>query len=235
MPQLARNLGETWEAGGPVPLDALETGEIWLARLEARGLLTSATYSGGGADARVVAIDVGMTPSAFRQLIKAEGWEIPAFITFNLPGELNLPRVSQAAEGAPKIWPASDTRSGIQNLALFRGRITLRVGCFFVEGGTLGEDASRHAILLAETGLDRDSENYLTLIDRMTGETLMRVGEEAFWAGPASTFVSEKMKADLRKECGDADIMIVGMPEARKRFKLQYPHINSNAGALAAD
>ena len=136
---------------------------------------------------------------------------------------MNLASVSEAAKRGIRFWPASTARTGAQNQALYRGRIELRDGCFFV--GEFGKPAERLAWFHAEVGLDVDDEGYFILRDRVTGQTLARVGEELSWSGPASAVIDESVRDDLQTSCGSAEVTIVGTPQSTERFLARYPHM----------
>ncbi len=136
---------------------------------------------------------------------------------------MNLPRVSEAASGAIRVWPASTVQTGAQNQALLRGRVELRDGCFYA--GDPGKPADKLAWFHAETGLDVDADGYFILRDRVSGQTLARLGEEMSWAGPAGAEIDPGAGRALREACGSRQILIVGSPESTERFLTQYPHV----------
>ncbi len=211
------------EIVSPPPADAKSIGDIWIARLKDHGALLGYGLAEKGPDGPVELIDTGLTETEFKAWTASRGWTVPRHIRWGFVPEMHLPGVSQAAQRRIRMWPASTARTGAQNQALYRGRIELRDGCFFV--GEFGRLADRLAWFHAEVGLDIDDAGYFILRDRVTGQTMARIGEELSWAGPASAVIDENRKNDLRSACGTAEIMIVGSPQSTERFLAQYPHL----------
>ncbi|MEE4209490.1 MAG: hypothetical protein V2I43_09515, partial [Parvularcula sp.] len=168
-------------------------------------------------------IDTGLTEQEFDDWASANGWSIPSHIRWSFVPTMSLPRVSEAAEGSIRMWPASATRTGIQLQALFQGRIELRDGCFYV--GLDGQPVDKLAWFHSEVGLDIDSTGFFVLRDRVSGQTLSRLGEQMNWGGPASADIDKGEGEALREACGPHEIYIVGSPESSERFLSQYPHL----------
>ena len=101
----------------------------------------------------------------------------------------------------------------------------MRDGCFFV--GQSGESATKLAWFHAEVGLDRDQSGYFILRDRISGNSLARLGEEMNWGGPATAEIDAGTERALHAACGAAEVYVVGSPEARERFLTQYPHLRN--------
>lgn len=205
------------------PGDAKSIGDTWIARLKDRGALLGYGLAGKGPDGAVELIDTGLSEEEFKAWTADRGWTLPRHIRWSFVPEMNLPSVSQAAQRGIRIWPASTARTGAQPQALYRGRIELRDGCLFV--GEFGKPADRLAWFHAEVGLDIDDADYFVFRDRVTGQTLARIGEELSWGGPASAVMDENAKNALQKACGSAEITIVGSPQSTERFLTQYPHL----------
>lgn len=212
-------------ATAPLPADAKAVGDRWVARLKARGALLGYGLAGKGADGPVSLIDTGLTEAEFDAWVRENGWAVPAHIRWSFVPPLRLPAVSDAARRAIRVWPASTTRTGVQNQALFHGRVELRDGCFYV--GELGQPVDRLAWFHAEVGLDVDGEGYLVLRDRVSGQTLARLGETMNWGGPATAEIDPARERALRQACGPAPLHVVGTPEASERFLTQHPHLRS--------
>jgi hypothetical protein len=140
--------------------------------------------------------------------------------------EFVAPPVSPAARPGIRTWPASQRRTGAQLQALLSGRVVLRDGCFHVQRPDAPEAL---AWFLAETGLDVDAEGYYILVNRMTGETMARVGEEMHWAGPNAVPTDDPGIAALRQACGPGEIASVGNPESAERMVVRYPHLREPA------
>jgi hypothetical protein len=208
-----------------LPRDAKAVGDAWIARLRARGALLGAGLAGKSPDGPVILIDNGLTETQFVSWAASKQWQIPAHIRWGFVSELNLARVSTAAKAAIRIWPASFARTGIQNEALLSGRVELRDGCFFV--GSFGQAVDKLAWFHAEIGLDKDNDGYFVLRDRVSGQSLARLGEEMVWSGPPSAVVDVATKRALQAACGNHEIMIVGSPESRERFVTQHPHLGT--------
>ncbi len=220
-PGLGGEGGKQREATAPAPSNARTIGETWLARLKGRdALLGYGLVEPGGA---VNSIDTGLTQEEFDRWAQENDWSVPTHIRWTFASKLNLPSVSEAARESVRVWPASTARTGMQNQALYRGRIELRDGCFFV--GEIGKPADKLAWFDAEMGLDIDPAGYFILRNRISGQTLARLGEDMNWAGPASAQIDKESERALRKACGPNEIMIVGSPESRERFLTNHPHL----------
>jgi hypothetical protein len=215
--------GRQREATSTLPADAKAIGDAWIARLKKRGALLGYGLVGKGPDGSVEMIDTGLTEQEFESWAGENGWRVPRHIRWSFAPAMNFPRVSERAIKSIRVWPASTQRTGPQPQALFSGRIELRDGCFFV--GQWGKPVDKLAWFHAEMGLDVDSSGYFILLDRVSGQTLARLGEDMNWGGPATADIDEKTERALRDACGPAEIHIVGSPEASERFNTKYPHM----------
>lgn len=211
------------EATSPVPPNAKTVGDFWIAQLKERGALLGYGLAGKGANGPVEMIDTGLTEPEFENWASANGWRVPSHIRWSFVPAMSLPPVSEAARDVIRMWPASKTRTGVQPQALFYGKIELRDGCFYV--GFAGEPVDMLAWFHSEVGLDVDGTGYLVLRDRISQQTLARIGEHMSWGGPASADIDKGGEQALRDACGPGEIYIVGSPEARERFLTQYPHL----------
>ena len=210
-------------ATAPLPPGAKATGDEWVARLKDRGALLGYGLAGKTPDGPVNMIDTGLTEAEFDSWTKENRWSVPTHIDWSFVPRMKLPGVSDAAKGAIRVWPASTARTGAQHQALFSGRVELRDGCFFV--GQFGQPADQLAWFHAEMGLDIDASGYFILRDRVSGQTLTRLGEDMNWGGPASAPIDKATERILHAECGPGEIYIVGSPESSERFMTQYPHL----------
>lgn len=211
------------EATAPLPTNAKSIGQLWIARLKKRGALLGYGLAGKSPDGPIEMIDTGLTQKEFVGWTNANGWQVPAHIRWSFVTAMKLPQVSDAAKGAVRVWPASIARTGMQHQAGFSGRVELRNGCIFV--GQFGQPSDKLAWFHSEIGLDRDEAGYYILRERVSGQTLARLGEKMSWGGPASAEIDTETKRALQEACGPAEIYIVGSPEASERFLTQYPHM----------
>lgn len=212
-------------ATAPPPAAAKAVGEVWLARLQSRHALMGSDLSGKGEADPVSAIDTLLTARQFDAWVTQNGWTVPRHIDWRFQPELRHPSLLPGLTGAVHLWPASTIRTGWQLEAAFTGRVFLRDGCVFVtRPGTAGESL---AWFHAETGLGRDSENYFTLVNRVTGETMARLGEEMQWAGPNAVDLDLPEVEALQAACGDLPVVSVGNPEALERIYVRYPHLRT--------
>lgn len=223
----AAALGQgTWQVREPtslLPPGAKAIGDEWIARLKSRDALLGYGLAGKSPDGPVNLIDTGLTREEFDDWVAKNGWSVPKHIRWSFVPRLNLPSVGQGAKAAIRVWSASTARTGAQNEALFQGRVELRDGCFYV--GEYGRPVDKLAWFHAEIGFDVDAEGYYILRNRVTGHTLARLGEEMNWGGPASAVIGKEAEQALRQACGDAELYVVGSPEASERFLTQYPHL----------
>ena len=209
------------EGKGPLPADAKAIGETWLARLKAKNALAGYGLAGKGSDGPVNMIDTLLTAREFDAWVANNGWTAPRYLDWGFQPELVAPAVSERAAPAVRLWTQSETRTGIQLEALFGGRVVMKDGCLWFQRE--GEP-DRIAWLHAETGLDRDPQGYLIFVNRVTGETMARVGEEMTWAGPNAVSVPDWKLRDIQQVCGKAELFAVGNPQSAERMMVQYPH-----------
>lgn len=205
------------------PSNAKQVGDEWIERVKKRGALLGYGLAGKSPDGAVRLIDTGLTQKEFNSWTKQNGWTVPAHIEWSFAPEMTLPRVSEAAKNAVRVWPASTARTGLQYMAGYSGRVELRDGCLFV--GQFDDPPNKLAWFHAEMGLDVDSNGFFVLRDRVNGQTLARIGEKLSWAGPASADIDAQTKRALLDACGPAEILIVGSPQSSERFMTQYPHL----------
>ena len=208
------------KATTPPPADAKALGEVWLERLRERNGLEGISYSGSGPDGPVQFLSTTLTAREFDQWVAANGWTAPTHIEFRFQDVLHHPAVSEAAKVGIRIWPSTAVRTGMQNMAALYGQVYVKDGCFRVKGM---DGSDKLAWFLAETGLDVDGEGFLILVNRFTGETMARVGEEMVWAGPNGSPDSETA-ARIHEACGPGAITEVGNPESEERFYTLAPH-----------
>ena len=211
------------EATARPPADARAIGQLWIERLTAAGLLGGYGLGGKRDDDPVSSISVLMTARDFDAWLAREGWTAPRHIAWSFAHELAHPRAAPEALAKVRIWPASQTRTGAQNMALLGGRIFLEDGCFLVERGVDWGYAPPGRYLVwfgAETALVVDDEGYLALMDRADGTLRARIGEEMRWAGPnGAPREDEAGVPELRTACGDLPIEFVGNVESAVRFE----------------
>lgn len=191
--------------------------------MEKRGALLGHGLAGKSTDGPVNMIDVGLTEEEFLRWTNENSWHVPKHIRWSFVPKMTLPRVSDAAMNAIRVWPASVARTGMQHQALYYGRVELRNGCFFV--GEFKQPANKLAWFHAEMGLDVDNSGYFVLRNRVSGQTLARLGEAMNWGGPASADIDTATARALHNACGAGEIYVVGSPEAGERFLTQYPHL----------
>lgn len=214
------------EGTGPLPADAKAIGETWIERLKAKGALGGYGLGGKSPDGPVVLIDTLLTAREFDTWVDANGWRVPRHIDWSFQPELVAPAVSDRAAPAVRLWTQSATRTGVQLEALLGGRVVMKDGClWFQQKG----EPDRVAWLHAETGLDRDAEGYLVFVNRVTGETVARLGEEMVWAGPNAVNLPPERIADIQQACGRGELYAVGNPESAERFMVQHPHLRRPA------
>ncbi|MEO5705724.1 MAG: hypothetical protein ABIT10_09630 [Alteraurantiacibacter sp.] len=209
-------------ATASAPADAKEVGDVWIGRLEARHALMGSGLAGKGEHDPVAMIDTLLTAREFDAWVAANGWQVPRHIDWRFQQELRHPALAPDSSGAVRLWPAFSIRTGWRLEAAFTGRISLRDGCVFVSQPGEGEAL---AWFHAETGLGRDGEGFYTLVNRVTGETMARLGEEMQWAGPNTVDPAQPAVAALRAACGELEVVGVGNPEALERIYVRYPHL----------
>ena len=214
------------DATAPLPANAKAVGQAWIDRLEAADVLDGYGLAGKGTDGPVSSIDTAMTAKAFDDWVARNGWTVPDWIRWSFQSELVAPPVSEAAQKGIRTWPSSQRRTGAQLEALLGGRVTLRDGCFYVQPPD-GPEAL--AWFHAETGLDVDPEGYYVFVNRVTGETMARVGEDMNWAGPNAVPAGDPGLATLQAACGPGEVASVGNPESFERMATRYPHLREYA------
>lgn len=210
------------DAVAPPPADAKAVGQAWIDRLEAAGVLDGYGLAGKDTDGPVSLIDVAMTAKDFEALVARNDWTVPDWIRWSFQAELFAPPVSEAAKKGIRTWPTSQRRTGAQLQALLGGRVTLRDGCFHVQPPDGPETL---AWFHAETGLDVDPDGYYVFVNRVTGATMARVGEDMNWAGPNAVPADDPGIATLQAACGPGEVASVGNPESFERMATRYPHL----------
>ena len=221
------SLAAAWRAErkitSPLPRNAKSIGDIWIARLNKRGVILGYGLAGKSPNGPVEMIDTGFTEAEFVSWTKKNGWLVPTHIRWGFAPSMALPAVSNSAKQAIRVWPASVSRTGMQHQMALNGRVELRDGCFFV--GQFGQPADKLAWFHAEIGLDRDKAGFYILRQRVSGHTLARLGEKISWGGPATAEIDPEAKRALLEACGASEITVVGSPESTERFLTQYPHL----------
>jgi hypothetical protein len=210
------------EGVGALPADAKAVGETWLERLRAKSALGGYGLAGKGTDGPVNMIDTLLTAREFDAWVKDNGWTAPRYLDWGFQPELVAPAVSERAAPAVRLWTQSEIRTGMTLEALLGGRVVMKDGCLWFQ--KQGEP-DKIAWLHAETGLDRDAEGYLVFVNRVTGETMARLGEEMTWAGPNSVSLPEAKLRDIHQACGKAELFVVGNPQSAERMMVQHPHL----------
>jgi hypothetical protein len=196
----------------------------WLERFE-RHRLTG----GWGLDETygTVEIMMGVTEEEYRAVAAREGWgALPDALELRFSRPLSSPPVSADAQPFVRLMPQDDRSTVIQLTAGASGRILIRDGCLMV-GGSGG--APRLAYFHRETGIGRDAEGYLVLVDRATGAVRGRIGEWFIWAAPNHYDETMPMAAELRARCGTAPVLNVGNPESGHSFRARASAVDELA------
>ena len=190
----------------------------WIERLMSERLVTGYAMNArkGRAD-----IDMVVSEEEFAAVARRRGWEKPpAYLNLRFDDAPSGTAVDPAIAPGIRIFPQSDRNLGIVNQAALGGRIVLRDGCFLVIGHGGKEQL---AYFGREVGLGMDSEGYLSLHRRLAERRhLGRIGERFTWAGPIGIDETAPMVAELRKRCGNAPLMHVGVPESSAIFNARY-------------
>ncbi len=190
----------------------------WIARLNAERLVT-----GYGMNARQGTADIDMVVSRgeYDAIARKRGWPaLPDYINLKFGDAPDGGAVTDLARAGIRIFPQSDRNLGIINQAALGGRIVLRDGCFRV----LGYDGKEQLAYFArEVALGVDAGGYLSLQRRTPDRPhLGRIGEMFTWAGPIAIDAKAPMVAELRRQCGNAPLMHVGVPESSAMFNARY-------------
>ena len=205
---------------GPPPPNARQIGETWRGRLETLDVLDGIGRDRSGPIAAIDSFDLRLTPEEFDAWVAENGWTVPPHLRWSFAPAMILPRVSEAAQGGVRIWPASEQRTGMQLMAAERGTIVLRDGCFYVRPPQ-GEE--KLAWFHTETGLDVDDEGYYVLVNRVTGMVEGRLGELFSWAAPNPITPGGPTMEDFRAACGDGEIVSVANPSSEAKAEAIYP------------
>jgi hypothetical protein len=190
----------------------------WTDRFERERLVT-----GYGMNARRGTADIDMVVSQdeFAAIAARHGWgPVPAFLRLKFASAPVGPAVDPLVANGVRLFPQSDRNLGIHNQAALGGRIVLRDGCFRIIGL---EGKEQLAYFPREIGLYIDPQGYLALRSRSAEPRhLGRIGEAFSWAGPIGIGEDAPMAAALRKQCGNAPLMHVAIPESRAIFNARY-------------
>ena len=188
----------------------------WVERFSAHRLL-----GGHGSDETFgeVRMDLIVSETEFRALAAREGWKLPDAIKLEFSEPVSGAAVAPEVDRLVRLFPQSDRALGATNMALLSGRIMLRQGCFYVSGPN---QPSRLAYFAREVGLGLDDQGYLSLRTRgPKARHLGRIGEQFSWAGPIEISEDAPMVAELRKRCGNAPLMHVGVPDSSRLFEVR--------------
>ena len=167
-------------------------------------------------------IMLSVTAEEFRAIAAREGWgTVPPEIKLSFAQALPGPAVSADVQPFVRIFAQNERSTVVQLTAAASGRISLRDGCFY-----LGD---RLAFFHRETGLGRDAQGYLALIDRATGKVRGRIGERMTWAGPNALPETSAALRDLKARCGDKPVAYVGSPESSSLFRVRAWEIDEVA------
>lgn len=188
----------------------------WIERLARHRLV-----GGYGSDATFgeVAIDLVVSEAEYRAVAEREGWRLPDAIRLRFAEPVSGPAVADALRPLLRVFPQSDRALGATNQALLGGRIVLRDGCLFVTGPG---QPDRLAYFSREVAIGLDDSGYLALVSRGPSPGhLGRVGEQFSWGGPIGTSESLPMVAELRRSCGNAPLVHVGVPRSARLFSIR--------------
>jgi hypothetical protein len=190
--------------------------EPWIERLARHRLL-----GGHGTDATFgeVAIDLVVSEAEFRAVAQREGWRLPEAIRLRFAEPVAGPAVADEVRPLLRIFPQSDRALGPTNQALLRGRIVVRDGCLYVTGPNRPD---RLAYFAREVAIGLDDSGHLALRTRgPSPRHLGRIGEPFSWGGPIGTSETMPMVAELRRQCGNAPLEHVGVPQSARLFSVR--------------
>jgi len=175
--------------------------ERWMARLEPLGLV-----DGGGAylGRQVVELTMRVPRAEFEAIAREKGWTVPETLALRFPPSVENPPVPARLRPLIRIFPRDDRIHSIRRLANMSGRIVLRDGCFRVVDGPGGRDAL--AYFSRGTELRVDEAGFVTL---GRGEGQGRLGDMFTWNVGPQVAADLAMVVDLRRVCGNDDIIYV--------------------------
>lgn len=188
----------------------------WIERLSRHRLL-----GGHGTDATFgeIGIDLVVSEAEFRAFADREGWRLPDAIKLRFSDAVEGPAVSEPVRPRLRIFPQADRSLGATNQALLGGRIVMRDGCLYVTGPN---QPDRLAYFAREVAIGLDDSGYAALRTRGPAPRhLGRIGEEFSWGGPIGTSETMSMVAELRRRCGNAPLVHVGVPQSARLFSVR--------------
>jgi hypothetical protein len=210
------------------PLFRPRQGGLNLAEQERLGQLWVERSAGGDAISTVgvdplgsVEIGVAVEEAEFRRIAAQRGWALGPELTLNFPS----PRPPAFADPALARFVrafARETRAkGIQLLAGSRGRIILADGCFRLAMRDSGEPGPL-VMFGRDAQLIRDDQGWLTVIEER-GQRRYRVGDLGSWPGPNTVDEDDPDVRNLRRQCGQGQVINVAEPESERLFGLPDP------------
>lgn len=176
------------------------------------------SLAGWGTGGGVAQLDLALTEDDWDALVAEQEWDIPPYIEFSFVRPLTAPAIGGDAKDWVRVMPVEPVRTVFQLEALGTGRIFLEDGCLYVGNP---EGVKSLAFFHAETGVDI-REGGLVLVDRITGRTRGRVGEDFSWGAPNPFKEAWDAAKELREACGTAAVVNVGNPEASSVFQARY-------------
>jgi len=184
-------------------------------------------FTGYGMNARQGTADIDMVVSEeeLAAIAARNGWgPLPPYLKLRFDNAPVGPAVDPTVASGIRIFPQSDRSLGIIHMAGLGGKVFLRDGCFIVSQP--GSAKTMLAYFPREVGLYIDPQGYLALRTRTREPRhLGRIGESFSWAGPIGITESAPMVAELRKQCGSAEIMHLSIPQSESIFLARYPHL----------
>lgn len=180
----------------------------WMARLIAQRLFTDGSINEFEGH---VEIGVGVDKNAFENFLSEKGWQVPPRLRFYFAPPVAAVPVEQSLQRFVRVFATSDRGTGPTPLSAAYGRITLRDGCFRLDGtetlvlfprsAALWLDATGHMVVGSKGAEGKPDRS-------------IRIGESIVWGGPIGFGAQDAGVAALREHCGAARIVAVGSPSS---------------------
>ena len=186
----------------------------WMPKLIAQRLFTDGSVNEFEGH---VEIGVGVDKDAFENFLSEKGWQVPPRLRFHFSAPVARVPVEQSLQRFVRVFATSDRATGPTPLSAAYGRITLRDGCFRLNG-------SETLVLFPRSAaLWKDDTGHM-VVGTKGGEgkpdRFVRIGESIVWGGPIGIEAQDAGVAALREHCGSAAIIAVGSPSSTEGHPL---------------
>lgn len=206
--------------GGRSEAEMQQLADLWIKRMQQENLpalIGSDPFSGR------ITIEPGISETEWRALADARGWNWGQDVALRFVAPAPPPQ-TEAGAFPFHIFPRSRAAATIVLTSATTGTVTLQQGCF-----RLGGKGAPLALFDRSAQIGRDRQGYLALFEN--GKPAGRIGERMVWGGYPGADERDPDVVALRRACGTAPIVNVGLPQSARLFALPDPSWVTNYAA----